>query len=157
MPAMIKCRYKYCERLHISRSLPKEEAAKHGVSTYYHPDCLDYSKTINEIKDLFYNKVNRNVVIPQLVRNITDIVFNKKVDPHFLKYALECAIAKGIINYPGGLYYIIGDKKLMEQWKKMNAPAIKEDSFVDEDEFDFDDVGFDYTTDQQTSFADVLV
>lgn len=153
---IVKCRYAKCEHLHNTRELNKSEAICHGKSSYYHKDCWEYSELMTEIKDLFHDKVNPNVVYSQLLHILNVIVFDRGYDPHFVKFAIEWDVNRGgRMRYPAGLYYLVDNKDVIAAWKKLNKPTIKAESFAIEEA----DVGpeFSYKPTVKTGFGDVLL
>lgn len=122
---MVKCKYPQCSKLHSSKILPKKEAIKGNNGSYYHADCYHYTRTITEVKDLFYKKLNPVMTgkqVSELMSTINNIVFDKKVDVDFLRFALEYYIKHqlGNINYPHGLHYIIQNRTIISQWNHFN-------------------------------------
>lgn len=152
---MVTCRYSHC--LHgDNKILPKSEAHANG-NAYYHQDCWECSRIILDIRNTFYEKVNNNVVVSQLMRTINNIIFDKGNDPKYVKFALDYAIShkdKIKLQYPGGLYYVIINKEIMDAWDKLNKPTVDRDSFIIED--DSQD-SFLFIPKPMNNFADVLI
>ncbi len=161
MGTNVKCRYANCEKLHPSRIVSKSEALLYGRSTYYHPDCYEYSRNIQEIKVIFYNQINRNVVMSELGRIINKLIFERGFDPAFVKFAVEYCVElrPGKLQYPAGLYYIVEDKEIKKAWSILNAPKIDEDSFaVGKGEEDYEvSAGFVYKPTGSSGFGDILM
>ena len=120
----VKCRYKYCK--HETKDVVKEEAIEHKKGFYYHPDCYREWKNKEKTVGLFLEKINRNSPIPQL-RNVINTIVNKNgVDSGLLLFGLQFYIDNNIeINYPAGLYYVIANKNVQEEWNKKKYEGYK--------------------------------
>lgn len=156
-PKMVKCRYKHC--FHESKELNAEDAVKVGVSAYYHQDCYKTKQDIDEITKVFTERVNKNVVYPQLIRAINNIIFDKGNESGFLLYALNYCIDHGWkLQYPGGLYSVVQNKdaetayQKMKQ-KKMQTEQQKNSIFTVEDN---QTTTFTYTTQKNKGFGVIL-
>lgn len=91
--------------------------------SYYHPDCWHTMQTVNEIKDLFIKEIDSTLTGKQigiLVSTVNNIVFTKKVDVDFVKFALQYFIKNkpGALKHPAGLHYIIQDDGAQAAWNK---------------------------------------
>lgn len=116
----MRCSYKYCF------CEDNEEMVKNGTWKY-HQECLDTKNDIAEIAQLFQEKINSNVVYPQLYGVINNIVFQKGVTTKFLKFGLEYYIDHRIkLNYPAGLYYILQNREVQNAWDKAQVVKIKQ-------------------------------
>lgn len=165
----VRCRYPKCSKLHESTELLKNDAITMGGSRYYHPDCYHIMQTVNQIRDTFIKNINPTMTgkqIGMLVSTINSIVFDKKVDIDFLKFALEYFIQykPGKLNYAPGLHYIIQDKDVINAWKKYSEQKIRKefkelagdnDNKKPIDELDLDN-SFIYKPQNTRSFADIL-
>ena len=109
-----KCAYSHCKHkqdpVHVGSDDCVEENGK-----YYHPDCLREKNDIAEIIDFWYKEIDKDVVFNQLRRVIDQLVYNRGVDAGFILYAIKKK-AK-YLNYPAGIFYAIGDKRLKADWK----------------------------------------
>lgn len=123
-PKIVKCRAKYCQ--HDNREMLVEEAVKEG-SCYYHADCCKTKNEIKEIIDIFSKKINPNVVYAQLQTVIHKIVYEKGLGSELLLFGLKYYISHNItLNYPQGLYYVIQNKDVINEYNKLKAKKIKE-------------------------------
>ena len=112
----VKCAYKHCQ--HESCDIPRDSAVLVGTR-YMHTDCAEKQEYIGKVRDLYYEKVSKTVVMKQLVGAINDLVFKKDVDPRYLYFALDFAITnKFKIKSPYSLHYIIDYSSVKNAWKK---------------------------------------
>lgn len=129
----VQCRYPKCKFLHETTSLNKNEAVTGGKKNYYyHPDCYHTMKTVNEIRDLFLQKIDRTLIgkqVGMLVSTINNIVFTKNVDVDFLKFAIEYFIKNkpGALKHPAGLHYIVQDRDVVASWQKLQQQKIRDE------------------------------
>lgn len=169
---IVHCRYSKCAKLHESNELNRDEALRDDNGRYYHPDCHHMMRTINEIRDLFCKEINPVMTSQQigaLVSTIHNLVFTKKVDVDFLKFALMYFIKSkpGKLHQPYGLHYIVQDRDVVSAWDKEQKRKIKvelkdklNDSTVEEFEMDIDSLlnrdRVVYKPQAARSFADIL-
>ncbi len=117
----MKCGYKQCK---FGNEVDKEIAVKKG-NRYYHKECLQEAENKNEIRKLFLEHINENEVVAGLNRIINNIIDVKNVPSDFLLYALKYVIRNKLpLNYAGGLYYIINNKKIIEEYNKEKAKLV---------------------------------
>lgn len=123
MKNTVKCRYKYCK--HESQDIPRDQAVSVGRA-YYHADCLKESREKKEIVDLFLEKVNPNSPPQQLWRTVNDLVGKKGHDSEFILFGLKYYINHKIkLSYPGGLYYVVANKEMANEYNKIKTLANK--------------------------------
>lgn len=146
-----KCRYKNC--LHESREVDADKAVCVG-NARYHSDCYKTKEDIKEIKELFVKHINPNPVYDQLQLVINNIVFTKKLGSDFLLFGLRYYIENKIsLNYPQGLYYVIQNKKVIEEYNKRKKENIKGNFQI---ETENDVVEFEYKPSKIQGFADII-
>lgn len=119
---MYKCSATNC--LHETRDIAEEDDVI-VRKKHYHKDCKKTADDIKEIIDVFYKRVNENVVFSKLTSVIKTIVYKRNVPADTLLYGLKYYLDHGgIINYPEGLYYVMQDKKVQEVCAKRNAKKV---------------------------------
>lgn len=125
-PKVVKCRYAHCN--HETKELNAEDAVCEN-KMYYHQDCYQMRKNINEIIQVFVEKVNPDVVMSALRRVVNDIVFNRGISSEQLLFGINYYIKNNIpLNYPGGLYYVIQDRGAKQEYEKLqDMKFIKEE------------------------------
>lgn len=140
-----KCQYSHCKH-HTKIILPKKEKYVEENGRYYHEDCKHEKDTIYEIKDYWYNHIDKNVVFAKLTRIVNRLIYDESYDCDYVLWALKKK-AK-YLNFPPGLVYAVNDKKLKEEWdfeqklKKFNADKVKlEAKKSDEPKFTYNDNG----------------
>lgn len=88
---------------------------------YYHPECAEMKQRISEIIDVFYNHIDHNVIFAQLQRVINTMVFARGIDVNLILFGLKYYVQHGIpLKYPGGLYYVVQNKGVIDEWNKQN-------------------------------------
>ena len=155
---VFKCAYKHCQ--HSSCDIPQGEAVKVG-NRYMHKDCAEKSEYILKTRDLYYEKVSNTVVMKQLVNVLNGLVSNKKIDPKFMYFALDYAIANKIpIRSPYGLHYLIDNNKVKEAWNKKKATEIarqiREEVEETEPTTPLVSNSFKYSTDKTVGFGGIF-
>ena len=172
-PDVVHCKYKHCDKFHETTELLKDEAVKGGKNSYYHPDCYHTMQTINEIRDLFVNKINpllTKTQIGTLVAIINKIIFEKNINVDFLLFSVQYYIKykPNVLKYPPGLHYIIQDKDVNTAWDSERKRRLKAEMQAalnqlgeildDEVELDFGtpDSKFVYKPSNKSKFSNVL-
>lgn len=146
----MKCCYKncFCE--------DSDEIVKNGRWNY-HPQCLETKNDIAEIAQLFKDKINNNVVFPQLYGAINNIVFKKGITTKFLKFGLEYYINNKIpLNYAMGLHYVVQNKDVQKAWDKAQAIEIKQKMKEEKYPIEENEVSFSYKPIKTKGFGDIL-
>jgi hypothetical protein len=111
----LKCGYNHCL---FDGEVDKEMAIKIG-SRYYHKDCAKQKQDKEEIRKIYLEEVNSTEVVKVLNAVINNIIHIKKVDSGLLLYALKYAIQnKFTFHSPAGLYYIINNKNIKDNYYK---------------------------------------
>ena len=151
--ATVKCKYGKCK--HESKEIEKSEAVKVG-NAYYHADCFKDKENRKEIIDLFVNNINPNVVFSQLQAVVRTIVDDRGNSSDFLLFGLKYYIEHKIpLNYPQGLYYVIQNKEVNAEYKKIKAKEIMvKENFVTQESSN--EVEFSYKPTKQKGFSDIL-
>lgn len=120
---IVTCRYTACKEQ--NKELLQKDSYLIG-NARYHKKCYEKKIAKEQIKDLYYTKINKNVVMKVLVSVINNIIDIKEVDPDFFIYALKyCIKYKVQINSPMFLHYIVADKNVLQSYKKDKAKEIK--------------------------------
>ena len=116
-----KCGYKQCK---LGGKVNKDIAVKKG-NRYYHSECLQEIYNKEQIRELFLKHINPTEIISLLNRTINQIIDVKKVSSEFLLYALEYVIKNKLpLNRAAGLYYIINNKHIKNDYMKQKAKEI---------------------------------
>lgn len=114
------CGWKYCKHT-PSEPQPESELVKVGKA-WFHPDCAQIRKAMTDIKDLYYEQVDKAVVMKQLVSVIKNILIVKEIPPDFAMFALQYAIKNHIpIRSPYSLHYLVSDYKIRKEWERIQA------------------------------------
>ena len=110
------CGYNHC--LHKGEKVLEQDSVIIG-NRRFHKDCAEVRRYIEEIKEVYYDDVDKRVNFAQLSCAINNIVFNKGVDPRYLLFALKYIISiKAKINSPYTLHYLPKNNKILNLWKK---------------------------------------
>ena len=166
----VKCRFPKCSKLHDSTDLLKSEAVMGGNKQYYHPDCYHVLQTVTQIRDTFVKDINPTLTAQQigaLVSIVYNLIFVKKVDVDFIKFALDYHIKykPGVLKYPGGIHYAIQNNDVLNAWNKYKEQELRQkikeeaaskiSSTNKSDDFDVSN-SFVYKPQSARSFADIL-
>lgn len=112
----VKCRWTHCR--HESRDIPREEAVLGDNGYYYHKDCLEEKKKINEIVDFWGENIDPLVNYGQLRNIINNLIYKKNVEPDYILYTVKLGYSEHWLHYPQGLYRSLDNFKRHEDWKK---------------------------------------
>ena len=125
------------------------------------------SYKLRQIRETFVKEINPLMTgsqIGTLSAMVNNIVFDKKVDPEFLRFALDYFIKykPGKLHQPAGLHYIIQNKDVIAAWNKENERKLREQintmkaqQQID-DNMDDNPNAFIYKPQKQFGFDDIL-
>lgn len=149
---LFRCRYSHCLCDTRDITSPKDDVINGAV--HYHKKCYECKENIQKIKELYYEKINRAVVMSVLGRTINNIVFDKKVDSNFLLFAVEYAIKNKIkIRSPMALHYLVNNQKCVDAWFASRNNSIK---FTFDGNVDETEQKFKYTPKSKRGFDQIL-
>jgi hypothetical protein len=110
------CGYRHC--LHKGEKVKQEEAVTVGTRRY-HADCAAIHRKIEQMKDLYYEKIDENAEFVQLTSVLNNIVFTKKINPDYMLFALNYIVKKKVkINSPYALHYLPKNKLIFKLWNE---------------------------------------
>jgi hypothetical protein len=112
-----KCGYSKCS---FGGEVNVNEMVKH-TNKNYHQSCLKEMLDKNEIRNLFYENINKTEPYANFTRILNRIVHELKIGSDFLLFALQYAIQnKYPLKHAAGLYYLINDDKAKDAFMKKN-------------------------------------
>lgn len=146
----MKCRWSHCKH---GGEVNKDDAVKDG-SAYYHADCYAEKKAIQDIIDLYHEKVDANPIENYLRKTVNDLIFKDGNAAEYLLFAFRYCLNNGWhLHTPSGLRYVAKDGTAKDAWNKkitrpvtVDFPTIKDDGGT----------SFTYKPQKQTSFSDIL-
>lgn len=150
------CGYSHCK--HENKEVSKEDGIKVG-NRYWHKDCYEESTTIREVIDIFKNKCNPQVVVPALRNVINNIVYKQGTDVKLLLFGIKYYVNHRIpLNYPGGLYYVLQNKDVQNEWKKVLSKQMKMEFHLDENMIKEEPINtnFKYKDTNKSKFSGIL-
>lgn len=114
--ALHKCAWANCN--HPSRDLNLWEGVQIG-NRYYHEDCAHKAKGMIEIRNYYYENIDKAVVMKQLVAAIKNLILVKDVDPDFVVFTLKYAVKNQIpVKSPYSMAYFVTDAKFKDAWER---------------------------------------
>lgn len=151
-----KCGFKHCK--HVTGDVMQSEAVKVGAR-YMHKDCSIIGDNISKIRDTYYEKVSKTVVMKQLVSVINNLVFTKNIDSGYLLFVINNALATNIpIKSPYGLHYLIDNQRIKDAWNKKNAQEIvaKMKGQAEQQTIKTEPVKFKFVADESSGFDSIF-
>lgn len=151
-----KCSFKHCQ--HESCEVSQGEAVQVG-KRHMHKDCAEISNNITQIRDLYYEKISKTVVMKQLVSVINNLVFKKNVDSGYLLFALSHAISAKIpIKSPYSLHYLADNQRIKQLWNKKQSQKILEEmkTAAQNQSNEKQEVKFIYSVEKDKGFGNLL-
>ncbi len=93
---------------------------------WYHKECFEMKKGIEDVANMFLDRIDPNPDFPSLRRIINDLVVKENYDPKFLMFAIDyCLKNKWNLRYPAGLRYVAKNKEARAAWDSLQKVAIK--------------------------------
>jgi len=115
---VFKCAYNQCK---FNNEVSEEIAVKHK-NRYYHVECLQEATNKNEVRQLFFEHINKTEVASSLNKTINMIIDEKNVASDLLLFAIKYVIRNKLpLNHASGLHYIINNTKMKEEYYKTKA------------------------------------
>ena len=111
--------------LHESKEFTEDDKTITVGKKTYHEDCWMVQDQITKVCDLFYRKVNSNVVFSNLRKVVNEIVYGRGISPDVLYFGINYYIDNHIpLNYPAGLFYVIQNKKMIAAYNKAKVQKL---------------------------------
>lgn len=109
------CAYKHC--LHHGEKVKSSEAVIVGKK-YYHWDCAAMRQELDAMKQTYLEQIDSNTSYPLLSKVINDLIFKYKLDPDYVKFAIDYYAKFHIkIKSPFTLLYLRRNPYIEERWK----------------------------------------
>lgn len=109
------CAYKYC--LHHGDKVKSSESVVVGKK-HYHWDCATTKQEIEEIRNIYFEKIDSEASFPVLSKVLNDLVFKYNLEIDFIKFAVNYyANYKTKIKSPFTLLYLRNNEYMRKRWK----------------------------------------
>lgn len=110
------CAYKHC--LHHGEKVKSSESVVIGKK-HYHWDCASIKQEIEEMRNTYYEKIDKDVSFPVLTKVLNDLIFKYELEVEFVKFAINYyADYKVKVKSPFTLLYLRKNDYMSEKWKK---------------------------------------
>lgn len=111
--------------LHESKVFKDDDETVTVGKKTYHTDCWETQEQIAKVCDLFYRKINNNVVFGNLRSIVNEIVYIRGISPDVLYFGINYYLNNHIpLNYPAGLFYVIQNKKMLAAYNKTKVKKL---------------------------------
>lgn len=124
-----KCAYQHC--CCNNGMVAENESLKVG-NRRWHKQCYETRELIEEIIEIYQEKISQTVVASYLRRVVNDIVFGKKLrNPkleewesnleaaRYLNFCMKYSVENNRrVTNPAGLHYLIDNKRIKDEYKK---------------------------------------
>ena len=107
------CGYSHCKHGGIVDTQSDEYIEDNGK--FYHMDCYSEKRAFSEIIDFWYREIDEDVVFNQLQRVLQELIYKRGMEAEYVLYAIKKKAQ--FLNYPSGIYYAVGDKRLKANWR----------------------------------------
>jgi hypothetical protein len=110
------CSYSHC--LHGGAKVKRSEAVVVG-RRHYHWDCAAMKQELEEIRNIYAERIDANVSFPILSKVLNDLVFKYEVDIGYLKFAVNYyAEYKVKVKSPFTLLYLRKNDYMLDKWER---------------------------------------
>jgi hypothetical protein len=86
------CGYNHCQ---IHEKIPASEAVVVG-NRKYHKECVEIRNKINEIKSLYIDSIDKNVLMQEIMGVLNKIIFDYGVNIDYMLFAMRHVINRKI-------------------------------------------------------------
>lgn len=107
------CGYSHCKHGGVVDTQSDEYIEDNGK--FYHMDCYSEKRAFSEIIDFWYREIDEDVVFNQLQRVLQELIYKRGLEAEYVLYAIKKKAQ--FLNYPSGIYYAVGDKRLKANWR----------------------------------------
>ena len=107
------CGYSHCKHGGVVDTQSDEYIEDNGK--FYHMDCYSEKRAFSEIIDFWYREIDEDVVFNQLQRVLQELIYKRGMEAEYVLYAIKKKAQ--FLNYPSGIYYAVGDKRLKANWR----------------------------------------
>ena len=107
------CGYSHCKHGGVVDTQSDECIEDNGK--FYHMDCYSEKRAFSEIIDFWYREIDEDVVFNQLQRVLQELIYKRGLEAEYVLYAIKKKAQ--FLNYPSGIYYAVGDKRLKANWR----------------------------------------
>ena len=107
------CGYSHCKHGGVVDTQSDECIEDNGK--FYHMDCYSEKRAFSEIIDFWYREIDEDVVFNQLQRVLQELIYKRGMEAEYVLYAIKKKAQ--FLNYPSGIYYAVGDKRLKANWR----------------------------------------
>lgn len=110
------CAYKHC--LHHGQKVKSSESVIVG-NKHYHWDCAATKQEIEEIRNVYYERIDDTASFPILSKVLNDLVFKYELEIDYIRFAVNYyADYKIKIKSPFTLLYLRNNEYMRKKWKK---------------------------------------
>ena len=147
------CKYANCKHPNQEIDLANDDYVKDELSWCWHTDCKKESDTIHEIIDCWHRNIDDDSTDYANFQRIIKTLMSRGYEPEYILFALQKQIK--VLRHPPGLFYIVDDWKLKEEWKKKKLEE-KSKGFKFEKPKENAEPKFQTKTIKANSFADIF-
>ena len=109
------CAYKYC--LHHGEKVKASESVV-IKKKHYHWDCAATKQEIEELRNTYFERIDRDASFPVLSKVLNDLVFKYDLEIDYIRYALNYyAEYKVKVKSPFSLLYLRNNDYMRKRWK----------------------------------------
>ena len=157
----MKCRWTHCKH---GGEVDKDDAVKVG-SAYYHKDCYAEKEAIQNIINLYHEKVDPRPIESYLRGTVNSLIYKDKYSAEFLLYAFRYCLNSGwTFNHPAGLRHAVKNVNAKKAWDKEQEKKVqaalkeKQKTVLVNNEFvlDLPTGGSSYVNNSRSKFESVL-
>lgn len=110
------CAYKFC--LHHGQKVKSSESVVVGKK-HYHWDCAATKQEIEEIRNVYFERIDKNASFPVLSKVLNDLIFKYQLEIDFVKFAVNYYADYGTkIKSPFTLLYLRNNDFMRRKWNK---------------------------------------
>jgi hypothetical protein len=111
------CGYTHC--LHKGEKVSEQDSVIVGKRRF-HKDCAQMKEYIDEIKDLYFDYIDKDADYKVVLSVINNMIFKKGIDPEYFLFGLKKWVWKKVkIKSPYSLHYLATNKILLAEWEKV--------------------------------------
>lgn len=109
------CAYKYC--LHHGEKVKSSESVV-IKKKHYHWDCAATKQEIDELRNVYFERIDSKASFPVLSKVLNDLVFKYNLEIDYIRFALNYyADTKSRVKSPFTLLYLRNNDFMRKKWE----------------------------------------
>lgn len=120
-----KCQFSHCKHDNPMIDLLSEPYIEDN-SKYYHKDCYREKQCLQEIRQLWHERISDTVVYKDLNTIVSNLAYRDGIEIEYVLFAIKYCVTTGRfkLRYPAGIKYILDREEVKQAYKATKIPQV---------------------------------